>query len=288
MYVFQESSGNNRDIDGLWWFDHGGDLFSGTKPTIIFIHGNSWTVNNDKLSTYWPMGNFINNGWNTAAYRWKNHNSPVEALNRCAADLANDVIRIIDENGYDNNEIRFVGFSWGVFVSTFAAKKVIDHAASSGRKILVTVDNVEPVPTRASDSIQMLAGTIPLTLILPMTAFAALMGTAGYTDDEGNSNWGDQLIAHYLNHIAEKQVVGVKPGMSLFNVVCCADGYSWSDCPWSDFTHCTAKLVGGGRLEEKRTGYKYTSDKTWNHENGYRLYLDCDLSDYWKTRYEPA
>ena len=273
-----------NEVDGLHWFDPGTD---GSKPVIVFVHGNSWIAS--KLSSCWPVDRFIRSGWNVAAFRWKDHNSPSEALRgkNCeaseAAKLAGELIRFIN-TGCDCNEIRLVGHSWGVFVVSFAAKKLADYIAHNVKKILVTVDLIEPVPTRAADSIRTTLLTIPVSILFPALVIGSLMGTEKYTDDEGTVDWGDTLIARYLNHISARTTVPVKPGLRQFNVIYCARGFSWSDLVWSDFYHCTSGLIKRYRIDEKRAEFKLFRKRTWSHTDAYKLYTDCDLADYTQTR----
>jgi len=113
-----------NEVDGLHWLDPGtGDGSGASKPIIVFIHGNSWIAS--KLSRCWPVDRFIRSGWNAAAFRWKDHNSPSEALcgknggSSEAAKLAGELAQFVETTGYDCNEIRLAGHSWGVVLQGF-------------------------------------------------------------------------------------------------------------------------------------------------------------------------
>ena len=72
----------------------------------------------------------------------------------------------------------------------FAAKKMIRYVNERNKRILVSVDLLDP---------------INISLYIQ--------------DDEGAWRWGKDHCAHNLKYVSENQVVGLKPGKKLFTLV---------------------------------------------------------------------
>lgn len=236
-YEFQKITHEKKD--GLYWFkQNDGARFNRNKPTIILIHGSSGSqyFNDD-----WYEDKFIDAGWNVAFFNWRSENTPARALQKWSEKLAEELEAIIRDENYDMNEIRLMGYSWGIFPASFTAKKILRFIKSQNRSILVTVDAAEPVPY-----------------------------WGGYiTDDEGNTRWGVDHVKENMKWVAANQVVQPKAGHKLFKAVYVY--YSWSDA----FTD-TVKPAIKDYLKDKWYGtWEYASNLkfTQDHQGGHELYL---------------
>lgn len=191
-YDFKEAAANNAP--GLWWLEKKGEKFLKNRPIIIFIHGCSGVPQGN--NTYWQSNRFQN--WNAGVFNWSDYNKPACAygpqplLNKVgkAHQLFLNLKDILEHTGYDNNEIRFAGYSWGMHVASYAAKKLMRYVKEINKKILVSVDLLDPVDASLS-----------------------------FQNDEGIWKSGTENVKDSLKYVAENQVVGIKPHKKLFTFV---------------------------------------------------------------------
>ncbi len=182
---FSTAQANNER--GIRWIKRGGERFRSDRPTVIFSHGAGGAPQG--RNTYWDQGRF--QGWNIAVFNWSgNVNYPKNVYEDHAKNVAQYFNTLIDRSDYDNQELRFVGYSWGLHLVSYAARKTLTHIRTTDRSILVPVDLLDPV----------------------------LM--AGYwKDDEGAGRWGRDHVRHNLGYIANNQVTGLRSGKKLITVL---------------------------------------------------------------------
>lgn len=173
----------NAKGKGFYWFEKNGKLFDPTRPTIVFIHGASGAPQFTNL--YWESSRF--NGWNVAVFNWSDRNTPLGAYQEKSSQLYEELTKFITQSNYNNNEIRLTAYSWGVHVASYAGRKLIDKIKESERKILLTVDLLDPV---------LVAGI--------------------QKDNDDITKFGFKHVRDNLGYIANNQVVGIKEGKKLF------------------------------------------------------------------------
>ena len=207
MVLFRDREAGANNLSGLWWLKKKGELFLKNRPIIIFIHGCSGVPQGN--NTYWQSNRFQN--WNAGVFNWSDYNKPACAYSAqpvinwqgewqkvgMAHQLFLNLKDILEQTGYDSNEIRFAGYSWGMHVASYAAKKLMRYVKERNKKILVSVDLLDP---------------INISLYI--------------RDDEGNEKWGKDHVRDNLRYVAANQVVGIKPQKKLFTFV--IEKWYWS------------------------------------------------------------
>lgn len=252
----------HKKVPGLWWVKQpNGAYFDTSKPIIIFCHGASGS-SSTVSSTEWNLSQFTQD-FNVAAFDWSDFNYPDAAINGYweggvwksskASQLQSNLAAVLEYAKYNNNEIRFVGFSWGVFPASFGAKKTLSYVRSKGLNVLVTLDATEPVPH-----------------------------DQWLTDDENSGyNWGSSWVLSYYQYVRNNQVASLKSGTKMFEAVYCNGAASWS----YDFKTKVAPNVSGMNTIEASWNY-YWND-TYNHSTGYGLYIYNRFKNYRVTRFQP-
>lgn len=194
-----DEAGDNR-TPGLWWLKKQGKLFDARRPIIITIHGFTTTNNTWMQSSRfqsWNMGVFcwvVGGGWQD------NRNIPIHAYQGKAEELFQCLKSIIEQKypelnneEYNNNEIRLAGYSWGTHVASYAAMKLLRYVRSrEDKSILVSVDLMDPVP----DGLKI-------------------------EDDEGNTRWAANHVKVNLNYVTDYQFMkaAISPTEALFTIV---------------------------------------------------------------------